>query len=180
MLEVFSYCPQPTDPSQQSDERCGSTTQGQIHLEFVDLLNSLKVSTNSFHWIQPPLVDFPKGYVNTGQTTARDIQSSNDSLCCMSPCAFLVPKMEDEVNLKKQSPEASSAQSACFLDSSCGWLSHTGIDHTAESSQFLMHRLVSCGNRCSCSCSSWIACSTDMATLGSCVLKQRLRYHANV
>ena len=34
--------------------------------------------------------------------------------------------------------------------------------------------------RCSCSCSSWIACFTDMATLRSCASKQKLHYHANV
>ena len=37
-------------------------------------------------------------------------------------CALLFPRMKDEVNLKKQSPAASSAQSTRFLDSSCAWL----------------------------------------------------------
>ena len=46
--------------------------------------------------------------------------------------ALLFPKIEDEINPKKQSPTAPSAQSDCFLDSSCVWLPQPG--DTAHSS----------------------------------------------
>ena len=47
-------------------------------------------------------------------------------------------------------------------------------DRTAGCSQFLMHRLVNC------SCSSWIACSTDMATQTTRASKREFRYHESV
>ena len=57
----------------------------------------------------------------------------------------------------------------------------TAQDHTAEST-LSSWCIAWCpaDTRCSCSCRSWVACSADMATLGSCAMKQRLRYHANV
>ena len=74
-------------------------------------------AADSFRWITlcvaprrsfpdaPQSVDCPKGNVNITQTTTRDTQSSNDGMCCMCPCALLLPEMQEAVS----SPEAPSA-----------------------------------------------------------------------
>ena len=59
----------------------------------------------------------------------QDTQTKDSSSSVRVLCGLLLPKMEDEVHLKKQPPQAPSAHSDCFLDSSCAGLPQPALSH---------------------------------------------------
>ena len=62
----------------------------------------------------------------TQDTQSEDRNTAEGSAVCALHvcvlCARMFPKVEDEINLKKQSPAAPEPRAACFLGSSGAWL----------------------------------------------------------
>ena len=123
ILEVFSYCPQPTDQKKQSNIKyvactC-STTRRSTRVCYP--FHCMKVSTNSC--IGSQRVSHP-----AARHTRHSQQQMHTGLCRMCTahvriqCVFLLPKMENETSLKMQSLKALPAHPDCFLDHSRNWL----------------------------------------------------------
>ena len=127
ILEVFSYCPRPTDQKEQSNIEDVAwtrlTARGQIQWSL--LLFSCRESHNKLlPWITPCVppshsFDQAQDIVNNRYTQACAVCAQHK---CVSRVSFWFPKVENETSLKKKSSTAPSAHPDCFLDSSRDWI----------------------------------------------------------
>ena len=98
-----------------------STARRQIHLECYFFL-ILTVSTNSFHWITPCVP--PSRACSNAHRTYRQRHGTHsqttDACAARARVSFLFPKVRSLSRTSRQ--WLPSAQSHCFLGSSCAWL----------------------------------------------------------